>query len=195
MNKSESKYFNTAIRMDEALLKLLEKKDFEYITIKEICETAGVNRSTFYLHYENTRELLTESIQYMNRQFINYFPSARKEVIKQIQTVSPHALIFINPEYLTSYLTYIREHKSLFCAAVQKADSMGLIQEYEKMFKHIFDPILERFNIPADERSYRMAFYINGIIAIVIQWLKTDCADSIAHISAIITKCVLNKAV
>lgn len=195
MNKSESKYFNTAIRMDEALLKLLEKKDFEYITIKEICETAGVNRSTFYLHYENTRELLTESIQYMNRQFINYFPSARKEVIKQIQTVSPHALVFINPEYLTSYLTYIREHKSLFCTAVQKADSMGLIQEYEKMFKHIFDPILERFNIPADERSYRMAFYINGIIAIVIQWLKTDCADSIAHISSIITKCVLNKAV
>ncbi len=26
MNKSESKYFNTAVRMDEALLELLEKK-------------------------------------------------------------------------------------------------------------------------------------------------------------------------
>ena len=47
MNKSESKYFNTAIRMDEALIALLEKKDFEYITVKEICDKAGVNRSTF----------------------------------------------------------------------------------------------------------------------------------------------------
>ena len=53
MNKNESKYFNTAVRMDKALIELLEKKDFEYITIKEICQAAGVNRSTFYLHYEN----------------------------------------------------------------------------------------------------------------------------------------------
>ena len=33
MNKSESKYFNTALLMDEALLLLLEKKDYEFITI------------------------------------------------------------------------------------------------------------------------------------------------------------------
>ena len=53
MNKSESKYFNTATKMDLALISLLKKKPFEYITVSEICETAGVNRSTFYLHYEN----------------------------------------------------------------------------------------------------------------------------------------------
>ena len=52
MNKAESKYFNTALRMDEALISLLRVKDLEYITVKEICEKAGVNRSTFYLHYE-----------------------------------------------------------------------------------------------------------------------------------------------
>ena len=53
MNKSESKYFNTAVKMDTALMSLLKKKPFEYITVRELCETAGVNRSTFYLHYEN----------------------------------------------------------------------------------------------------------------------------------------------
>ncbi len=52
MNKNESKYFNTALLMDEALIHLLTKKDIGYITVKEICEKAGVNRSTFYLHYE-----------------------------------------------------------------------------------------------------------------------------------------------
>ena len=36
MNKSESKYFNTASKMDEAFLDLLSKKDFAYITVKEI---------------------------------------------------------------------------------------------------------------------------------------------------------------
>ena len=40
MKNSESKYYNTALLMDEALLFLLEKKDFEFITIKEICAKA-----------------------------------------------------------------------------------------------------------------------------------------------------------
>ena len=44
--------------MDEAFLSLLEKKDFEYITVKEICAAAGVNLSTFYLHYETLGDLL-----------------------------------------------------------------------------------------------------------------------------------------
>ena len=57
MNKSESKYFATAARMDEAFLELIEKKDFAYITVKEICEKAGVNRSTFYLHYETVSDV------------------------------------------------------------------------------------------------------------------------------------------
>lgn len=36
--------------MDEALLLLLERKEFDSITVREICLKAGVNRSTFYLH-------------------------------------------------------------------------------------------------------------------------------------------------
>lgn len=51
MNKNESKYFKSAEKMQSALISLLDKKDFELISIKEICETAGVNRSTFYLQY------------------------------------------------------------------------------------------------------------------------------------------------
>ena len=67
MNKSESKYFNTALRMDEALIELLEKKDLEYITVKEICQQAGVNRSTFYLHYETISDLLRETMEMVNQ--------------------------------------------------------------------------------------------------------------------------------
>ena len=73
MNKSESKYFNTALRMDEALIALLEKKDLEYITVKEICEKAGVNRSTFYLHYESIADLVNEAMESVNERFLSYF--------------------------------------------------------------------------------------------------------------------------
>ena len=47
MKTNESKYFYTAELMNSALLALLEKKDFEFITVTEITRKAGVNRSTF----------------------------------------------------------------------------------------------------------------------------------------------------
>lgn len=70
MNKSESKYLNTARLMDEAFILLLDKKDYEYITVKEICAKAGVNRSTFYLHYETINDLLEESLEFLIGDFI-----------------------------------------------------------------------------------------------------------------------------
>ena len=39
---------------------LLNIKDFEYITVKDICLKAKVNRSTFYLHYLNVNDLLED---------------------------------------------------------------------------------------------------------------------------------------
>ena len=73
MNGAESKYFNTAAKMDDALIALLETKSFDYITVKEICEKAGVNRSTFYLHYENIGELLDETINRLLDDFLSCF--------------------------------------------------------------------------------------------------------------------------
>ena len=73
MNKSESKYFNTAKKMDKALITLLEEKSFGYITVSEICKKAGVNRSTFYLHYENTVDLLNETLRVLMDDFSAYF--------------------------------------------------------------------------------------------------------------------------
>lgn len=190
MNKSESKYFNTVIRMDKAFLQLLEKKDFEYISIKEICETAGVNRSTFYLHYDNINDLLLESIRYENEQFLSYFPSSSTGVVKKLKTCPIKELILIEPGYLVPYLTYIRENKKLFRTAVSKAAYMDSENTYRKMCRHVFHPIMERFDIPTSERNYVLAFYINGIIAIIMEWLKSDCCDSIEQVTEVIMKCV-----
>lgn len=100
MNKNESKYFNTAVKMDKALIEMLEKKDFEYITIKEICEKAGVNRSTFYLHYENTADLLREATQYILDSFLTYFSVDYKEITFNFESSDLNELLFITPEYI-----------------------------------------------------------------------------------------------
>lgn len=46
--------------LKSSLFKLLKKKAIDRITVKELCETAGINRGTFYLHYSCPRDLLTE---------------------------------------------------------------------------------------------------------------------------------------
>ena len=113
MNKSDSKYFATAAKMDEAFLSLLEKKDFTYITVKEICAAARVNRSTFYLHYETISDLLTESVEHMNRQFLDYMAHDSEAFVTKLHTCPLEQLYLLTPEYLTPYLNYIRQHRRL----------------------------------------------------------------------------------
>lgn len=87
MNKKGSQYFNTAILFDEALIYLLEKKNIEYITVKEICNKAGVNRSTFYLHYESINDLVEETMSYINKKFMDYFDQDSKEFVDKIRAL------------------------------------------------------------------------------------------------------------
>lgn len=194
MNKSESKYFSTAARMDKAFLELLGKKDFAYITIKEICETAGVNRSTFYLHYETMTDLLSESVSYVNKDFLTYIENhlecSPERFVEGIKDYPDDELYLITPEYLMPYLDYIKEHKRLFCALVENAAVLRLDKSYERMFCHVFMPILDRYNVPEHDRQYIMAFHMQGLMAIIAEWLKNDCNESTEYISYLIQRCV-----
>ena len=189
MNKSESKYFATAARMDEAFLTLLEKKNFTYITVKEICEAAGVNRSTFYLHYETMTDLLSESVSHMNEQFLACMKKDSPTFVTRLRDCPLDELDLITPEYLTPYLNYIEQHKRLFRTATENAAVLGMDKSYDGLFRHVFTPILDRYGIPQQDRRYIMAFYIQGLMAIISEWLRNDCADSVAYIVDMIQRC------
>lgn len=192
MNKNESKYFNTAVKMDKAFLELIEKKDFAYITVKEICERAGVNRSTFYLHYETVGDLLSESMEYMNNVFAEYMKQDSKAFFEKMHDCPIEELFFITPEYLTPYLRYIKDNRRLFLAAMKNSKSLSLDKTYDKMFSCVFSPILERYNVPSENRRYMMAYYIHGLMAIITEWIKGDCKDTIEYIGDIIHSCVMH---
>lgn len=190
MNKNESKYFNTAKKMNEALINLIDKKDFEYITVKEICEKAGVNRSTFYLHYETVSDLLKETTRYITDGFLSYFTLDKNTIDLNIGMAPTNDLQFIKPEYILPYLSYVRENRRIFKTAVKHLGTLDFDNVYERMFSHIFSPILERFNIPETEREYTMRFYLTGITAMVMEWIKNDCRESDEDICRIIVRCV-----
>ena len=191
MNKNESKYFNTAIKMDEALISLLEKKEFEYITIKEICIEAGVNRSTFYLHYENTSDLLKETTRYILDRHFSYYSVDKKDMVRGLENCERKELIFVTHEYLAPYLTFVKENCRIFKLAIKQFQTMNMDEVYSQMFKFIFGPVLERFCIPEKERTYVIKFYLTGVFAVVMEWLEKDCNDDMDLIIKVINDCVL----
>lgn len=65
------------------------------ITIKEICKKAGVNRSTFYLHYESIDDLLEETLWFINKKFLDYFEDT-SDFITSINLSSKENLYLIN---------------------------------------------------------------------------------------------------
>ena len=189
MNKSESKYFNTARRMDEALLSLLYEKDFEYITIKEICERAAVNRSTFYLHYENTADLLVEALEMINERFQNSIPEDIAE-LPPVEHASLDKLFFITDRWLIPYFEFVKENRRFYGAMHTQMDTFGVDRAYYQLFQSIFSPIMSRFGVEKKLHEYIMEFYRRGLTAVLIKWVEGDCKESAAEISKIVRICV-----
>ncbi len=184
MNKFESKYFNTAKKMSDALIILLEQKEFIYITIKDICKIAKVNRSTFYLHYENTYDLLEEVINSLTSSFNEHL--GKKDVTQLIKNNNLNDLYFIKDEFLIPYLEFIKANKNVYKALKNHPDLFKADKTYEKMFNNVFSPIMSCYGLDIKFHKYLMDFYMHGISAIILDWLKDDCQITIADLSELI---------
>ena len=190
MNKSESKYYNTSLFMNQALIQLLNKKDYEFITIKEICKKAGVNRSTFYLHYDNIDDLLCETIENINKKFLTCFAENDKHFSKNIENSQKEDLILVTPKYLLPYLNYIKENMVVYQVSAKHPYLMQSIKKYNLLQQNILYPIFRKFGIEENQQKYFSAYYINGIYSIIDEWIKGGCKDDVETILDVIIKCV-----
>ena len=181
MNKQESKYFNTASCMDEALLVLLEKKDYDFITVKEVCQKAGVNRSTFYLHYEKMDDLLEETVNYVGNKFMD-----KLSLIGEVD--DPTKVILTTDRFLKPYLSFIKENKKIYKLMHDKPHLFNLNKITRKLYKEIFDIALTNFKVKEEEKKYVFAFYTEGVIGIIKRWIDDDCKDEIDFIIDIIER-------
>lgn len=59
------KIFKTQSKIYKALLRLCGEKDFDSITVKELCSAAEINKSTFYLHYKSIDDCAMKWIDFV----------------------------------------------------------------------------------------------------------------------------------
>lgn len=169
--------------MDEALLLLLDKKEYEFITVKEICQKAGVNRSTFYLHYEGVDDLFRETVEMINERFFEAFNGEKIDV----QGSSTADCFLITPEFLTPYLNFILQNKRVFRLLYTKPKLFGSENTFNRMYAELFAPILRKFGTSEQNMPYVFGYYAGGITSVVKCWTENDCDKPVDELIALIT--------
>ena len=57
-NPEDRRARRTRRLLKESLLELMEQKHFSEISVRDVTDNADMNRTTFYLHYTDTTQLL-----------------------------------------------------------------------------------------------------------------------------------------
>ena len=190
MNKNETKYLATARLMNEALFLLLEKKNYEFITVKEICEKAGVNRSTFYLHYETMEDLLTESIEYIIEKRNSIYREQEVLDREKIDSCSLDELVLITPSYILPYLQFVKENIRIFNAILSQPKTLRVRTIFNQLFDDYITHIMARFDIPEKDRRYMLTYYLSGINAVIMAWVRNECKEETEYIANLLIECV-----
>lgn len=181
MNNSDSKYYNTSLLMNEALLQLLEKKEYDFITVTEICKKAGVNRSTFYLHYETIDDLLFETVERINKKFHLAF---NNQIVIPAE-FNKEDLFFINDSYIIPYLHFIKENRKVYQLIHKEPYIFKLHDTFSSLYNNLFSVILEKYGVPEEEKEYIFSFFSFGLVAVIQKWIERGCEDDINKVATL----------
>lgn len=150
------------ILLKNALMDLLsEKGSVTKISVRELCERADLNRSTFYAHYSEPKELLEE----VEAELLD----ATREHLQKIgaeNDIGAH-------RYLLSFLIYIKENDKPFRTLLIDA---GDPEFRSKFMQQSIIQFVENLNIsfPKDREQYIYSYILNGSTGVIIQWMRSD---------------------
>lgn len=149
----------------EALLKLMEKKDFNNISICEITEKAGIGRVSFYRNFDSKEDILKRYTETITNNFIK----------------NTNIDIFnLNIEnYLITLFSHLYNHKD-FCNLLLKNNMLYIVQnEFKRMFS---------FKANNSEQYLYIYFLEGGIYNIYNYWITNGYKETPEEIAKLIKK-------
>lgn len=164
-----------------AFSELLQKKDFEKITVTEIVNRAGLNRGTFYAHYRNTVDVLKEIEKDVSEQILFFFSSYKDSIIE-----NPTPFLRNITKYLQKDFEFYRR---LICAKVGdhfidklKEFFIKIVIENNSKISHIKD---------TDIFALKVRFYTNGFANMFEDVFKGRLEVSLSELTEIIGQIVM----
>ena len=131
-------------------------------------------------------DLLEESVETINRRFRESFDNGG--AVFDVKSASREESFLVTPKYLTPYLSFVKEHKSLFRLMKEKGGLFKTEETFEKMYKSVFLPVLKRFGVSAEDQPYVVAYYFSGVAAVVMKWVELDCKKPAEEVIALISE-------
>lgn len=181
MNKNESKYYNTALLMNHALLILLDEKEYDFISVKEVCLKAGVSRSTFYLHYLSMDDLLKETIEMVNNKFLSSFDEVKDRSDLTTSVLTAY-------KYLKPYLSFVKDNLKIYRLIHEKENLFNINKIFNSLYNDVFSNALSNFGVQEKEKRYIFSFYCDGTLGIIKTWINGNCEDDIDFIIDLISR-------
>lgn len=161
MNEQDIRVVKTKKAIRDALFSILGTKPIDKITVKEISETAKVNRKTFYAHYTKIEDIVTE----MEDEMVANIGSFLKNCI-----IEEYGL---NPYYFIQFINAIYTSNPEFCEdLVSVRNYHFLAEKIKRLFK---EQLLLSLNVPEEQKfrlNFEIEFFISGVTSAYIEWLR-----------------------
>ncbi len=111
-------------------------------------------------------------------------------IISKINNGNIEDLFFLTPEYLKPYLMFIKDNKRVFKIIHKKPYLFNVDATFQKMYKEVFEPILNKFDIEKNKKIFIFEFFTNGVVGLIMKWVNLNCEEDIDNILNIILDCV-----
>lgn len=162
----------------DAFIKLLEKKDYNHITVTDIVEYADYNRATFYLHYKYKEDLAEEVVDSMLNDLIYAFRFPyQKRKHSDLSQIPPSDIILFD---------YILENRDFF-KLWKTSESIPhfqerFIQTMKMLIKEAIIP-LKNLDVTMDKDLF-VTFQAFGIMGLIVEWIQSGFESPPGYMAA-----------
>lgn len=178
--KNNERFQNTELKIQGTLLELLENKDFNKITVREICASAHINRSTFYSHYLDVYDLIDKAELNMHKKLMTLYEST--EISKSN---------FLSTKYITIFLKFIYQYKNFYRIRLQTRKNFPIEQGFGPLLNEIIKPYCQKKGFKSEGEMIYLFVYIQaGFTMMLKRWVDNDFNESPEELSEIILKCI-----
>lgn len=157
--------------LKDALIECLNEKRIEDITVKELSAKAGINRSTFYLHYDNQLSLLKDVEQDFINELINHFTN----ITTSYTTI----------EVIQELLSYIRANKDTAKVLLCKNENIDFQKNILTLVLSMFQEKIP-FKIEPNLAEYVYRYLLMGSYSVITTWVENDFNVGIKELSELI---------
>lgn len=175
--KDDQRIALTKRLLQEGLLRLLEQKDLSKINVTELCTESGINRATFYRHYEQPRDILNEM---------------RLDIFRDVSRLTEKIELSDGVQkWLESTCCYFYEHVDLLRILFKYRTDEEFVVFLNDICREQFPEIRSKgyFNETDDETMRLGTYYFaGGIYYILRQWLLEPIHKTPQEVAALICR-------